>query len=174
MSRRAFTLIELLVVVAVIAILAAIAVPNFLEAQTRSKVSRAKADMSTLRTALESYAVDEGTYPLNAGGIGLTGALQSLTKPRTYLTSIPIDPFMKGGTYAYYAAGKVPTLMEKDFGSYMVASVGPDLTSQTGFSGTEVYDPTNGSVSRGDIVITQRSADQIAVASINAQTTSPP
>jgi prepilin-type N-terminal cleavage/methylation domain-containing protein len=46
----AFTLIELLIVVAIIAILAAIAVPNFLEAQVRSKVSRAKADMRSIAT----------------------------------------------------------------------------------------------------------------------------
>lgn len=61
--RKGFTLIELLIVVAIIAILAAIAVPNFLEAQTRSKVSRCKADMRSLVTALESYAVDNNKYP---------------------------------------------------------------------------------------------------------------
>ncbi|MBN1477462.1 prepilin-type N-terminal cleavage/methylation domain-containing protein [Candidatus Sumerlaeota bacterium] len=60
---RAFTLIELLIVVAIIAILAAIAVPNFLEAQTRAKVSRAKADMRSLTTALESYRIDWNQYP---------------------------------------------------------------------------------------------------------------
>ena len=64
MSKNAFTLIELLIVVAIIAILAAIAVPNFLEAQTRSKVSRVKADMRTVMTALESYRVDNNAYPI--------------------------------------------------------------------------------------------------------------
>lgn len=59
----AFTLIELLIVVAIIAILAAIAVPNFLEAQTRAKVSRARADMRSLATALESYHVDNNHFP---------------------------------------------------------------------------------------------------------------
>src|SRR5512146_1039597 len=62
-SLRAFTLIELLVVVAIISILAAIAVPNFLEAQVRSKVSRVKADMKSLVTAIETYRLDNNTYP---------------------------------------------------------------------------------------------------------------
>jgi prepilin-type N-terminal cleavage/methylation domain-containing protein len=65
MNKRAFTLIELLIVVAIIAILAAIAVPNFLEAQVRSKVSRAQSDMRSIATAIEAYAVDHaGMYPM--------------------------------------------------------------------------------------------------------------
>ena len=63
---KGFTLIELLIVVAIIAILAAIAVPNFLEAQTRSKVSRVKSDLRTYATALESYYIDNNTYPSQA------------------------------------------------------------------------------------------------------------
>ncbi|MGF1571746.1 MAG: type IV pilin protein [Sumerlaeia bacterium] len=61
--KKAFTLIELLIVVAIIAILAAIAVPNFLEAQTRAKVSRAVSDMRTMATALEIYYLDNNKYP---------------------------------------------------------------------------------------------------------------
>ena len=57
-GKYAFTLIQLLIVVAIIAILAAIAVPNFLEAQVRAKTARVKADMRTLATGMESYAVD--------------------------------------------------------------------------------------------------------------------
>ena len=63
LRKKGFTLIELLIVVAIIAILAAIAIPNFLEAQVRSKVSRTKADMRTLAGALESYMVDWNKYP---------------------------------------------------------------------------------------------------------------
>lgn len=62
-KRTGFTLIELLIVVAIIAILAAIAVPNFLEAQTRAKVSRGKMDMRAISTALESYKIDTNNYP---------------------------------------------------------------------------------------------------------------
>lgn len=62
-GRFGFTLIELLIVVAIIAILAAIAVPNFLEAQVRSKISRVKSDMRSISVALESYAVDNNIYP---------------------------------------------------------------------------------------------------------------
>jgi general secretion pathway protein G len=67
-KSSAFTLIELLIVVAIIAILAAIAVPNFLEAQTRSKVSRVKSDMRTLATAIEAYRIDHNLYPQSTRG----------------------------------------------------------------------------------------------------------
>ncbi len=64
--KKGFTLIELLIVVAIIAILAAIAVPNFLEAQTRAKVARVKADQRSLATAMESYAVDWNRPPIDS------------------------------------------------------------------------------------------------------------
>jgi Tfp pilus assembly protein PilE len=62
-AYRAFTMVELLFVVATIAILAAISVPNFLEAQIRAKVSRAHADMATLEQGLRRYYADYNVYP---------------------------------------------------------------------------------------------------------------
>ena len=76
--KKAFTLIELLIVVAIIAILAAIAVPNFLEAQTRAKTSRAKSDMRTSATALDAYMVDTNMYCP-------TRPLSASPAPRTHL-----------------------------------------------------------------------------------------
>ncbi|MGF1572920.1 MAG: prepilin-type N-terminal cleavage/methylation domain-containing protein [Sumerlaeia bacterium] len=76
--KKGFTLIELLIVVAIIAILAAIAVPNFLEAQTRSKVSRVKADLRTLVTGLEIYRLDFNAYP-NSNGDTAAGAAGDLS-----------------------------------------------------------------------------------------------
>ncbi len=97
MNSKGFTLIELLIVVAIIAILAAIAVPNFLEAQTRSKVSRVKADLRTLATAMEAYQVDNNILPPNDGG-GVASQFRLnkvvvLTTPIAYITSLPEDPF---------------------------------------------------------------------------------
>ena len=82
-KARGFTLIELLIVVAIIAILAAIAVPNFLEAQVRAKVSRVKTDVRTLTTAIVAYSVDENRYPLGfvEGGTSVLGAWTLLEKP---------------------------------------------------------------------------------------------
>ncbi len=115
--KKGFTLIELLIVVAIIAILAAIAVPNFLEAQVRAKVSRVKADQRTMATAMEAYFVDYNVYTRDSdssldykdvvlpGGIHpsldpshtsfthcANGALQ-LTTPIAFLNELLDDPF---------------------------------------------------------------------------------
>jgi type IV pilus assembly protein PilA len=60
--RGGFTLIELMIVVAIIGILAAIAIPNFLKFQLRSKTGEAKTNLAALRTAEEGYFAEYGTY----------------------------------------------------------------------------------------------------------------
>lgn len=100
---KAFTLIELLIVVAIIAILAAIAVPNFLEAQTRAKVARVKADMRTITTGLETYHIDHSSYVYqNPQWRALKinnnqkPVLENLTTPVAYLNGVSsfTDPFI--------------------------------------------------------------------------------
>jgi prepilin-type N-terminal cleavage/methylation domain-containing protein len=151
-ARKGFTLIELLIVVAIIAILAAIAVPNFLEAQTRAKVSRVRADMRSIATAIESYRVDMNEYPhgtdnptlydqkivdfltpfnLQAGFYGLRTRggvagqdFYTLTTPIAYITGgIPADPFTKiGGVTIPYQYRNAGTRKN----GWVLTSVGPD------------------------------------------------
>ncbi len=85
--RHAFTLIELLIVVAIIGILAAIAVPNFLNAQIRAKVSRVQADQNAYATAMESYFVDHGRSAID------NNRLYMLTTPVSYIAGLNPDPF---------------------------------------------------------------------------------
>jgi prepilin-type N-terminal cleavage/methylation domain-containing protein len=108
--QAAFTLIELLVVVAVIAVLAAIAIPNLLEAQVRAKVARTKADMRTVATGLQAYAVDYNHFPLcnnemlagkrpesDAANGAERFVLERLSTPVAYLSvGIVEDPFKPG------------------------------------------------------------------------------
>ncbi|MBX7247118.1 MAG: type II secretion system protein GspG [Candidatus Sumerlaeaceae bacterium] len=207
-NARAFTLIELLIVVAIIAILAAIAVPNFLEAQVRSKVSRARADARSIATALESYAVDNNKYPIpRTIAVELKGTLDSaaqfvpggsvqatlggfaggVTSPIAYLSTANIkdvfaqnqfdelhnDFFYQNIDYWYspgvlFAESANPvypqTLASIDpsgepgywktvYGSYKMGSIGPDRDYS---GGRNIYDPTNGTVSGGDIYRSQK------------------
>ncbi|MCB2155024.1 prepilin-type N-terminal cleavage/methylation domain-containing protein [bacterium] len=183
-SRRGFTLIELLIVVAIIAILAAIAVPNFLEAQTRAKTSRVKADIRTLATAIESYGVDHNAYPphkTGAGGeIAYPDRYVPLTTPVAYITSIPSrDPFYQGdilgqgGSEQWVSWTNFKSFPDthalapaKDTHRWMLRSRGPDgeneangvrndfMTVGLSAAPSMIYDPTNGTISRGDIVRT--------------------
>ena len=144
---RGFTLIELLIVVAIIAILAAIAVPNFLEAQTRAKVSRIRADLRSLATALESYFIDNNAYPVYTvitansanADLNLSNDAQNMptfrirlagdeffgvTTPRSYITSFLSDPFAitRGLAFAYYT----------DTAGWVTWSLGPDSDENNG------------------------------------------
>jgi len=182
MNRTAFTLIELLIVVAIIAILAAIAVPNFLEAQTRSRVARVYSDQRTLATAVESYSVDQNRAPIGTiegSQIGLWSnqerdeLYRQFTTPVAYITSVPDDPFIESSSargndgsyrdwrsYTYnYCDGVWPKAFEAGLVWYF-RSPGPSKIVKAPYLHDmavtkvpeNVYDSTNGTISIGNIL----------------------
>jgi prepilin-type N-terminal cleavage/methylation domain-containing protein len=197
-GAKAFTLIELLIVVAIIAILAAIAVPNFLEAQVRAKVSRVKSDMRTIATALESYQVDNNKYPTDRtprpqGGSGTETIGNELTTPISYISSLSITndsfknervdttPERRRLNYRNtLALARASTANPNQFarhvalreGAWRLVSAGPDryhfnntlptTADYQDFNFTVNYDPTNGTISIGDIFRTAKFSDRIS------------
>jgi prepilin-type N-terminal cleavage/methylation domain-containing protein len=192
---RGFTLVELLVAIAIILILIAIALPNFLAAQTRSKIARVSSDMRSVAVALEEYQLDYRKYPTMivpgfSGGVApLAGSdlkwwyvPDSLSSPIAYLRNANIRcPF--GGNYARsgdfpdeiwrrYGYENILELIAKSerfsilvnryghpkavtwTGDWRLQSVGPDREWDPNI----MYNPTNGLVTRGDIIQTQKSA----------------
>ena len=72
-NQKGFTLIELMIVVAIIGILAAIAIPNFLQYQMKAKTSEAKVNLGAIKTSLEAYRAENDTYIVCANYPGDNG-----------------------------------------------------------------------------------------------------
>ena len=101
-KKSGFTLVEIMIVVAIIALLAAIAVPNFLRARKRSQATRILEDLRILDHALDEYAIDNGKGP----GVSPSFAdLQPFLKTGTVLYSTGTDLF--GDTYGPFTVDSV-------------------------------------------------------------------
>ena len=85
-NAKGFTLIELLIVVAIIGIIAAIAIPNLLNAIDRGKQKRTMADLRSIGTAIEEYSIDNNFYPV-ASTIPL---LEAEVSP-SYMRKLPLN-----------------------------------------------------------------------------------
>ncbi len=86
-KEKGFTLIELLIVVAIIGIIAAIAIPNLLNAIDRGKQKRTMADIRSIGTAVESYAVDNNHYPYSYANANATTMATNLAP--IYIKTMP-------------------------------------------------------------------------------------
>lgn len=197
MMKKGFTLIELLIVVAIIAILAAIAIPNFLQAQVRAKVSRSQSDLRSLATGLESYRIDWNAYPPDNTTYQWYGIeryhfylprLVHLTTPVAFLSSVPSDPFAQPNNtadifrrpYTEVHSDRLESILSYDYAQkdpgewasfefiashtlqmpgrgaqlqWLIRGAGPDgMSYYLGDEGCVIYDPTNGTVSQGEII----------------------
>lgn len=177
---KAFTLIELLIVVAIIGILAAIAVPNFLQAQLRAKVARVYADLRSMKTAIEMYHMDHNGYPPSCS-LEVVDGVQfragEIFHPVRYASTVPVDPFntQEGSRTSSFASreyfylnhdhtcGWPSTLIRWTVNNspgaptrveYLLSSQGPDNLSEIQDQRiSPIYDITNGLISQGDIIV---------------------
>lgn len=177
MYKSGFTLIELLIVVAIIGILAAIAVPNFLNARTKALISRVYGDVNAIQNSLEMYRIDNNDYMLGPGRTAnpLKGfkVWSKLTTPVSYMSSILQDPFGPDGEEG--AAGNFAPWgmyhyrnIREDYnlglqsgdsdpkGEWLARSSGPTrwfYSSPARLYLGMAYNATNGIVSNGDIIV---------------------
>jgi len=119
-NAKGFTLIELLIVVAIIGIIAAIAIPNLLNAIDRGKQKRTMADMRSIGTAVESYAVDNNVYPVVTTAANLKTAVEPI-----YIKSMPVND---GWSHVFQVASATT--------EYTVYSQGKDGSGSTCTSAT--------------------------------------
>lgn len=129
-SDAGVTLIEMMVVLVIIAIVAAIVVPNVVGRPDEARVSVAQTDVRAIGSALELYRLDNQIYPTTSQGLAaLAQRPTSPPEPRNwvqggYLTSVPQDPW--GNGYLYRSPGEV--------GGFDLVSLGSD--GQPGGDGT--------------------------------------
>ena len=134
--RKSFSLIELLIVIAVIAILIGIALPRFKGMRDEGNIAKAKGELRTLQTAIESYYIhNDNAYPAT-GAAALQTALASATP--NIIDYVPTDPFASDDADYVYVMGGTNSKY------YIVYSVGPDQDGSAVITSDAVAE-TNGS-----------------------------
>ena len=133
--RGGFTLIELMIVIAIIAILAAILVPNFIRARAQGQLTACKSNLKNIGTAMEMYSTDwSGKYPSDTGGL-------SALSPN-YLKTLPECPAAGTMTYGAQFSGPLNTggfqdyyYVSCDSGNHTAVSVSGNYPAYDGIQG---------------------------------------
>jgi general secretion pathway protein G len=131
-TSKGFTLIELLIVIAVISILIGILLPRFKGMQDEGNIAKAKGELRTLQTAVESYYI-HNTNAFPAALTNLTSATPNI------VNAIPDDPFASAGTTYVYTRGGTNNRY------YILYSVGSAGNGSAAISATNTVTETNGS-----------------------------
>ena len=98
---RGFTLIELLIVIAIIGVLAALLMVNFVGVRQRARDAQRKSDLRQIQSSLEIYRADNSSYPASLPACGSVFLLNGTT----YMQKIPCDPLNTGNYIYTYLAG---------------------------------------------------------------------
>lgn len=124
-GRHGFTLVEMLLVLVILATLAAIVIPKLAGRSQQAKETKAIADIAALKTAINSYEVDTGSFPPSNSGFSALleqpANVQGWQGP--YLDNLPIDPW--GQAYTYVYPGKLKP------SGYDIICAGPDMRMGT-------------------------------------------
>ncbi|MCC4619200.1 type II secretion system major pseudopilin GspG [Xanthomonas cassavae CFBP 4642] len=118
---RGFTLVELMVVIVIIGLLATVVMINVMPSQDRAMVEKARADVAVLEQALETYRLDNLTYPTTEQGLqALLTAPGGLARPERYrqggyIRRLPEDPW--GHAYQYRRPGRTGGFDVYSFGA---------------------------------------------------------
>jgi general secretion pathway protein G len=113
-DERGFTLTELMVVIFIVGLLATVVLINVLPSQDRAMVTKAKADIATLESAMEQYRLDNLTYPGAGDGLNALRAAPagladpSRYRPGGYIRSLPNDPWGRPYQLAVPGRNNVP------------------------------------------------------------------
>jgi general secretion pathway protein G len=133
--KRGFTIIELLIVIAVISILIGLALPRFRGMQEEGNIAKAKGELRTLQTALESYYIHNNNTYVSDAAVNWPEDLESAT-PNIIGSDAPLDPFGSSAEYGYDLSvnGKY----------YVIYSVGPGGNGSATIGDTGTITETNG------------------------------
>jgi general secretion pathway protein G len=104
MKKRGFTLIEILVAATIIAVLSMVAVTSYGSINKRSRDAKRKSDLEQIRSALEMYRADNGTYPKVCGWASRDIKLPTYLVPN-YMSAVPKDPKISDPTAWNYLVG---------------------------------------------------------------------